>query len=333
MFKTVIIGCGNIAGGYDANAASGGWPLTHASAYSAHSGFGIIACCDPDLEKRKAFQEKWNIPLGVSHPEELGDIGLKADVVSICSPTALHAQHLKTVLDWHPKLLFCEKPIAPDAREAGQWVKRYDEAGIPFVVNHNRRWAPDICSLKDDLTQRKWGQIHSVSGTYSKGILNNGGHMVDLLHYLLGPMKVIAAGKELYDFWPDDPSVPALLETNDGIPVTLNIANAQNYSIFEVQLVTERGVLHMESGGMSWSTRSVVDSPAFSGYRTLGGSVSQEGRYREAMARAVDNIYETLTKGAGLPSTGATALEAQQICQQIRECAQRYLSIKEQHYD
>lgn len=327
MFKTIIIGCGNIAGGYDANKASDDWPLTHAGAYSAHNGFEIIACCDPDSGKRKAFQEKWNIPLGVPHPEELADIGLKADVVSICSPSALHAQHLKTVLDWQPKLLFCEKPIAPDAQEVKRWVQRYDEAGILFVVNHNRRWAPDICLLKEDFSQQKWGKIHSVSGTYSKGILNNGGHMVDLIHYLLGPTKVIAAGKELYDFWPDDPSVPALLETIDGVPVTLNIAHAQHYAIFEVQLVTERGVLRMESGGMSWSIRSVIDSPDFPGYRTLDGAESHDGRYREAMARAVDNIYQALTKGTDLPSTGATALQAQQICQHIRKYAQQNYSI------
>ncbi len=333
MFKAIIIGCGNIAGGYDTKLGAGDWPLTHAGAYSVHEGFEIIACCDPDLQRRKAFQEKWNIPVGVSHPEVLGEIARQADVVSLCSPSAMHSKHLKTVLDWQPKLLFCEKPIAPDLQEVNSWIERYEAAGISFVVNYNRRWAPDICLFKEDLAQGKWGKVQSVSGTYNKGILNNGGHMVDLILYLLGPMKVIAAGQELYDFWPDDPSIPALLETHDGVPITLNIAHAQHYAIFEVQFVTEHGVLRMESGGMNWSIRSVIDSTDFPGYRTLDSSTFDEGRYREAMVCAVDNIYQTLTRGANVLSTGATALQTQQVCQKIRQCAQPNLYIQESSDD
>lgn len=323
MFKIVIIGCGNIAGGYDVDGENSVWPLTHAGAFSAHSGFEIVACCDPDSDKRKAFQEKWSIPVGVSAIEELGEIGKEIDVVSLCSPTAFHVEHLKTILDWKPKLLFCEKPIAPDVKEASDWVKRYEQAGIHFVVNHNRRWAPDICSLKEDFAEKKWGKIYSVSGVYNKGVLNNGGHMVDLIHHLLGPMRVIAAGKQVYDYWPDDPSVPALLETSDGVPITLNIADARSFSIFEVQFVTERGVLVMESGGMAWSLRHVIASPSFPGYRVLDTTCNLEGRYKESMMRAVDNIYKVLTDGDDVPSSGATAVQAQRICQEIRACAQK----------
>lgn len=325
MFKTVIIGCGNIAGGYDANAASDDWPMTHVGAFTAHSGFKVIACCDPDQEKRQAFQKKWDIPLGVDHPEALDAQSLSVDVVSLCSPTALHLKHLETILSWQPKLLFCEKPIALQVSDAEFWVSQYEEADIPFVVNHNRRWAPDICVFKEELAKSAWGKIYSVSATYNKGILNNGGHMVDLFHYLLGPMSLIAAGTEVYDFWPDDPSVPALLETHDGISITMNIAHARDYAIFEAQFVTERGILRMESGGMSWSARTVIDSPDFPGYRTLDSSKIQDGRYREAMTFAVENIYQALTDESEIPSTGATALQSQRICQQIRQSAQMNL--------
>ena len=39
-------------------------------------------------------------------------------------------------------------------------------------------------------------RVRSAVGTYNKGVLNNGSHMVDLLHLLLGaddgPLRVIA---------------------------------------------------------------------------------------------------------------------------------------------
>lgn len=319
MLKTVIIGCGNIAGGYDASASPGDWPLTHAGAFSAHGGFELTACCDPDSQKRTEFQRKWNVLESSSHPEELDISERSIDVVCICSPTSVHTQHLGTALAWKPKLLFCEKPVTLDTHETEYWVQRYADAGIPFIVNHNRRWAPDVLMLKDDLAQNKWGAVRSISATYNKGILNNGSHMVDLIHFLLGTMKLKSAGSEVYDHWPHDPSIPALLETETGVPVALNIANAKDYALFELQLVTEKGVLRMEAGGMNWSSQPVIDSPDFPGYRSLSSANQIAGRYREAMSCAVENIYNVLTVGGGIPSTGATALQAQQICHQIQQ--------------
>ncbi len=328
MFNTVIIGCGNIAGGFDTK-TSIDEPLTHAGAFTQHGGFDVIACCDPDVAKRQAFQEQWQIPFGADCPEEL-DVGdLSIDVVSLCSPTVLHGLHLETVFGWQPGLLFCEKPITQNTEEAAEWVQRYAAAGIPFAVNHTRRWAPDICALKEEFAQQKWGKIRSVSCTYNKGILNNGCHMVDLLHYLLGTLRLIAAGAEVYDFWPDDPSIPALLETQGGIPVTLNVGHAQDYSLFEAQFITERGVLNMEAGGMVWSQRTVIDDAHFAGYRSLGKVSVEEGSGRAAMAGAVKNIYQALVEGAALSSTGFTALQAQRVCQQIRQCAQTQTSYSE----
>ncbi len=323
-YKTIIIGCGNIAGGYDER-VDAKWPLTHAGAFLAHGGFELIACCDPDREKREAFQNKWGISTGVAYPEDLDtdEVG-GVDVVSICSPTAVHVRHLETVSTWGSNLLFCEKPIACDMAEAAHWVKHYQTLGITLVVNHTRRWVPDIQALKAALDEEKWGRLRSVSGIYNKGILNNGSHMVDLILFLLGTVKVLGTGSPMYDYWPEDPSIAALLETQNNIPVTLNIANARDYAIFEMQFVLEKAVITMESGGMTWSHRTIIESLDFPGYRSPGSSSLQPGRYREAMVCAASNIYNVLTsKDAEIPSTGATALQAQTLCQEIRQQALR----------
>lgn len=321
MLKVIIIGCGRIAGGYDDHASPDDWPLSHAGAYTHHGGFEIIACVDPDIGKRELFQQKWNVPWGVSYPEELGDSDLTVDVVSICSPTELHSQHLKTVLRWGPNLVFCEKPLTHDLSETEHLIRCYESAGIPLVVNFTRRWAPDICSLKEHLKQAFWGQIYSVSAIYNKGILNSGSHMVDLISFLFGSLKILAVGRGVYDFWPDDPSVPALLETKERIPVALSISHAKHYALFELQIVTERGVLSMESGGMRWTKRLPMESQDFFGYRALGLRQLEFGRYKEAMAGAVENISSWLEERVELASIGSTALHAHQICHEIRDRA------------
>ena len=53
---------------------------------------------------------------------------------------------------------------------------------------------PDVLRLRDELAAGHWGEVRSVSATYNKGVLNNGGHLIDLLHLLLGPLDVVVTG-------------------------------------------------------------------------------------------------------------------------------------------
>lgn len=319
--RVLVIGCGNIAGDFDAQRPRDAAPLTHAGAFSAAGGFVLAACVDPDAQRRRAFQERWNVAEGYDNTSALARRSGEFDVVSICSPTALHGAHLEFALALRPRLVFCEKPVTPSRAETARWVERFEQAGILLAVNHTRRWAPDVVRLCDELAAGAWGAIRSATGTYGKGILNNGSHMVDLLALLLGPLRVTAAGQPVSDFWPDDPTVPAMLLARDGIPVLIATAHAADYALFDLQLVTEQGVVTMEEGGLRWRIRRTCPSPHFAGYRTLDPGTSTTGEYWQAMTCAARNVLEAVQHGRPLASTGRTALEAQTLCEQIRLAA------------
>ena len=53
-------------------------------------------------------------------------------------------------------------------------------------------------------------------------------------------------------------SVPALLQTEAGVPVHLATAHAGDAALFELQLVCEKAVITMEDGGLQWRLRRVV---------------------------------------------------------------------------
>jgi predicted dehydrogenase len=193
-------------------------------------------------------------------------------------------------------------------------------AGVKMAVNHNRRWAPDIVRLKRELQAGAggpWGAVRSAIGIYNKGVLNNGSHLVDLVQMLLGPLELIAAGPPVFDHWKDDPTVPALLQTRQGVPVTLNAAHAGDYAVFELQLFTERGMVAMEDGGAGWRVRRIVGSPHFKGYAVLDGGQRTSGEYHASTLAAVGNVHDALTRNAPLASTGETALAAQRLCELI----------------
>lgn len=317
----LIVGCGNIAGGFDADRPEDAPPLTHAGAFGRHPGFALAACVEPDAARREAFMARWKIPAGFATLAQAAAANVRPAVASICSPTAAHAGDLDAVLALRPRAIFCEKPVTPSAAETERWVSACALAGVPLAVNHTRRWAPDVIRLKKALDVGEWGELRSLSAVYNKGILNNGGHMVDLVHYLAGPVTVVGAGAAVHDHWPDDPTVPALLRTKADVPFSLNAAHAGDYAVFELQIVTARGVLMMENGGMNWRVRKSTESPHFKGYRSLGATLETAGDYPLAMGAAAANLYGAVTRGEPLASDGASALAAQRVCEAIRDAA------------
>ncbi|GIZ51295.1 Gfo/Idh/MocA family protein [Noviherbaspirillum aridicola] len=321
--QVLIVGCGNIAGGFDASRPADAAPLTHAGAYSRHPGFRLAACVEPDGERRQTFAGRWNVPEGHADLDALAHRAGEFGVISICSPTPCHAAQLEAALRLRPRAIFCEKPVTTTLEQTEYWVNACDEAGVLLAVNHTRRWDPEVVRLKQALRAGELGPLRSIVGHYNKGILNNGGHMVDLLMYLVGPMALLTTASLAHDFWPDDPTIAALLRTADGIPVYLNPADARDFAFFELEIVTATGILRMEDGGMQWRERKAIDSPHFRGYRALDGGARRDGGYPGAMTSAVSNLYDALRSGADLASSGRSALEAQRLCAAIRDAAVR----------
>jgi len=325
QLRVLVVGCGNIAGGFDAERPTSAPPLTHAGAYVRHGGFRLVACVEPDAARREAFMQRWLVEKGYATIDAAAAAG-PFDVVSLCSPTALHAAHIAAILSLHPRLLFCEKPVTGSAAETAAAVEVCASAGVKMAVNHNRRWAPDIVRLRRELqagAAGPWGAVRAAVGIYNKGILNNGSHLVDLLQMLLGPLELVAAGAPVFDHWENDPTVPALLQTREGVSVTLNAAHAADYAVFELQLFTERGMVAMEDGGAGWRVRRVIGSPHFKGYAVLDSGQRSNGDYHASTLAAVGNVHEALTRNAPLASTGETALAAQRLCERIRRHATR----------
>jgi predicted dehydrogenase len=323
MLSVLIVGCGNIAGGYDSSVANSereGY-LTHASAYLRHGGFKLAACVDTDESTLVRFRARWGVQNAYTSLLEALEENPQLDVVSICTPTCEHSNNLRQVLSARPRLVFCEKPIAPNLIEASSLVNAYQVAGIPLAVNYTRRWDPDIRALKAALEDGTWGMVRTAVAYYGKGVLNNASHMVDLLHFLLGPLKLMSIGTPVWDHWEDDPTVPALLETAGGVSVHLVATDARDYSLAELQLVTERGIITLEESGFSWRERKVCVSEHFPGYRVVAEATQRHGRLGLAMLNAVSNIFYAISNGSILASTGNTALLTQEVCQQIRDRA------------
>lgn len=310
--KTIIVGCGNIAGGFDVN--QNGLPVTHVGAYEHHGKFDIIACVDPNRSKLQKFAKRWKIKNKFLNIKEVITSKLDFDVVSICTPVSSHHKDVFEALKLKPKLIFCEKPLANKYNDAVDIKNMCNKAGVLLAVNYSRRWDPKVVELKNDISSKKFGEVRSVIGYYNKGILNNGSHMIDLLTYLFGSLKIEKANSAVNDYFDDDPSITALLNTNSGVPIHLVTAHALDYSLFELEIIGSKRTKTMRDGGLSWSSRSIVKNLRFEGHKKLEKDQYFKGEYLKSMSFAVKNIYNAITKGDQLLCTGEEACKAHKIC-------------------
>jgi len=319
-FNVLLIGCGNMAAGFDLSHETE-MPRTHASGYAKHGGFNLAACVEPNVDRRIETAKKWNIPLQFENTNQIDEYKYAFDVISICSPTNLHLEHIKKAISLKPKVIFCEKPLTTSLHESKKMIDLCNSNNISLAVNYSRYWDPSVNELAELIKQNYWGEIRSVVAHYNKGILNNGGHMIGLLQQLLGELKIISARNVYNDLCEDDLTVLALLNSIDGIPIYLNPTHASDYSYFELEIFFSRAVIRMLNGGLSWQTQTPICHEQFTGYKKLSAPKVIDGKYSLSMSLAIDNIYEHLANSQTLVCTGESALIIQKMCESIKKTA------------
>lgn len=312
--RAVIIGCGAIAGGYDEASPDSARILTHAKAYRRHPGFEIVACVEPDAERRAHFMRVWEIPAGFA---TLAELDIAHDVASLCVPTEFHAGMLDALLTGPARLVWAEKPLTGDLARSKAIVQAYEAAGKPLAVNYFRRWASGLIALEAEIRAGRWGRFLKGSAWYTKGLLNNASHFLDLLGLLLGDLRPVARLHTLDDGRADDPTTDVVVTTADGAPIHLLGADMHAYSVFEADLLFSEGRIGLSDSGFQITRRPVVSSPRFPGYRVLGPAEAEDSGLDRAMLDALDNIARHLSDGTPLRSDGRSALAAQDLCARL----------------
>lgn len=174
MYRAGVIGLGQI-----------GWksPDSHGKAYRDCRQANLVYVCDTDFDKRHSiyFVERYSDYLEMVRDK-------KPDIVSVCTPVETHCQ---IVCDIAPyvKAIYCEKPVATTLEEADKMIEACHKHNVILQVNHQRRF------IKPKM---RW----------SRGILNNGTHAIDLMRQMFGD-----EWREKIDLeYVDDYSYPPIFE-------------------------------------------------------------------------------------------------------------------------
>jgi len=117
----------------------------------------LKAACARNLEKLKAFAEKWgyeSIETDWRKLIERKDI----DLVDICVPNNLHAE-IALAAAQAGKMILCEKPLAMNAAEGQKMVEAVEKAGVPNMVWYNYRRVPAVTLAKRLIEEGRLGRI------------------------------------------------------------------------------------------------------------------------------------------------------------------------------
>lgn len=136
------------------------------------------------------------------------------DVVSICAPNFLHAE-IGIAAAKAGKAFWIEKPVGRGAADTESVQKAALEAGVVSSIGFNYRHAPAIEYAKELIASGKLGRITNFRGTFfadyssepkgalswrfnrelaGSGVLGDlMGHLVDLVHYVAGPIEKVSA--------------------------------------------------------------------------------------------------------------------------------------------
>jgi predicted dehydrogenase len=177
------------------------------------NGQKVIVNYSRDLERAKAFAERWGIPEQTSDMEAAVNRS-DVDLVLIALPNHLHLEATKVVAN-AKKNVVCTKPLARTPAEAKEMLDLVEKAGVLHGYAETEVFSPAVMRVRDMIEAGAVGKIFSMrsreghSGPHAEHFWNaetaGGGafmdlgcHMIEAFRYFLGkddaPVECIAWG-------------------------------------------------------------------------------------------------------------------------------------------
>jgi len=331
--KFGIIGCGRIA---------------HRHAEHIHSKGLLVAVCDIDQKKSDALAAQYGAKSYHSVEEFLLN-EKEIDVVAICSPNGLHAEHSIKALQAGFHVL-CEKPMAITVHDCGRMIQAAEKANKRLFAIKQNRYNPPVEAVKKLIDEGRLGKIMSIQlscfwnrnpdyykGSWKGTLYMDGGtlftqfsHFVDLLYWFLGDVKSVQAFMGNYQH-------QGIIEFEDTGVVILEFYNGAigtvNYTVNSFQKNMEGSLtLFGEKGTVKIGGQYLneLEYQNIEGYTienlAEGNKPNNYGNYVGSMSnhdKVYDNLIDVLENNAAITTNSFEGLKTVEIIEKIYKSAVR----------
>jgi predicted dehydrogenase len=309
--RAALVGCGRIGSSYDDHRKTGAPPLSHAGAYSAHPAFELVGIADVQESQLVQCRRRWQVPFASADFRELF-ARTRPEVVSIATPPEMRLPVVEAAISHGVRAIWCEKPLATSVAEGEAIVSLCMRAGVVLAVNYLRRWEPGCRAAQKLLRSGELGKIQRLSGTYVRGLDNNGGHLIDLIHWWHGP---ITAVERVCERSPASPDVTLIC--SDGTPVDLFSLAPDAYDVFELDVFAQHGRIRLTDFGYAIGVQRTKVDAGIPHLKYLGDTQSLPTDLDGTLLEALSDISKCL-QGGGTPAcSGADGLAVLKVLAEV----------------
>ena len=331
--KFALIGCGKIG-------------VRHAAHIKQYA--TLVAVCDIDTEKATTLAAEYN---AIVYTDLAMLLSKEPDVevVSICTPNGLHAQHAIKALR-AGKHVLCEKPMAISVSDCGEMIKEAERANRRLFAIKQNRFNPPVIAVKNAIDAGLMGKIYSfqVSCFWNrneryyqnswKGTADMDGgtlftqfsHFIDLIYYLVGDVNNAYAltknfaHQSIIDF--EDTGV-AILELHNGAIGSLHYSVNSHQKNMEgsITLLAEKGTVKI--GGQYLNELEYQNIEGFE-IKDLpqGSTANNYGDYTGSMSnhdKVYENVADVLLRGEAISTNSFEAMKTVEIIEKIYRSAKK----------
>ena len=329
QLKFAIVGCGRIA-------------QRHAEHINNKA--VLAAVCDIDETKATALAKQYGAKAYYSI-EDLLNNEKDIDVVSVCSPNGLHAQHAIQSLNAGFHVL-CEKPMGLTTAECGQMIQSAEKANKRLFAIKQNRYNPPVAAVKKIIDEGRLGKIQSVQlscfwnrnedyykNSWKGTLALDGGtlytqfsHFIDLLYWMFGDVVEVKAMMDNYQH-------KGMIEFEDAGVVILRFANGAigtvNYTVNSynknmegsLTIFGEKGTVKIGGQYLNELEYQQIENYKIEDLPE-GNKPNNYGNYVGSMSNhnlVYDNVIEVLENNGIITTSAFEGLKTVEIIQKIYE--------------
>lgn len=325
--KFSIVGCGRVA-------------QRHAE--HIHILGELVSVCDVVAEKADTLAEKYGAKAYHSI-DELLEHTPPTDVIAVCSPNGLHAEHTIKALQagFH---VICEKPMAITVHDCQAMIQQAEKANKKLFIVKQNRFNPPVAAVKRLIEEEKLGEIFSVQlncfwnrgpGYYKDSwrgtkrvdggtLFTQFSHFIDLLYWMIGDVQEAGgyianlAHQGIIEF--EDTGVIAVRFTNGAVGTINYTVNSFDRNMEgSLTLFGKKGTVKI--GGQYLNELEYQD---IEGYRIenlpTGNPPNHYGEYQGSMSnhdKVYQNVIDTLQGNGTIATEGFEGLKTVEIIEKI----------------
>ncbi|MGY4383077.1 UDP-N-acetyl-2-amino-2-deoxyglucuronate dehydrogenase [Pedobacter sp. UYP24] len=331
--RFALIGCGRIA-------------QRHAEHINNNG--SLAAVCDIDKTKADELAKKYNCSAFYSVGDLLNS-NTEFDVVSICSPNGVHAEHSIAALN-AGKHVLCEKPMAIDVNDCGEMIKAAEKNNKRLFAIKQNRFNPPVAAVKEAIDKGILGKIYSIqlscfwnrnfdyyANSWKGTKALDGGtlytqfsHFIDLLYWMVGDVRSAYAltgnfaHQKIIEF--EDTGVVALEFYNGALGTINYTVNSYGKNMEgSLTIFAEKGTVKIGGQYLNELEYQNIEGFKFENL-PIGNTANNYGSYQGSMSnhdKIYENLVDVLSHGGSISANAFEGLKTVEIIDKIYQSANR----------